>query len=256
MLQKRDFGARKTEPIETPTAEVDWAAWWEAIDKRVEEHLVNERETMIDAVGKALAMERQDLRENADEFRGPPGRPGKDAKLPRVKLWQEDCVYYEGDCVAFNGSVFQAQCDTGKSPLFAKHWMCLATAGVDGKPIRHRGTFDPEVEYREHDAVLVDGSSFVALRDDPEHRCPGSGWQLIASAGRDGKDGATGPRGEGGERGLIGPRGEPAPTITGWRVDRASYAAVPVLSDGSEGAPLELRDLFKQFLDEVAPRAR
>src|SRR6266481_1458191 len=167
MLQKRDFGARKTEPIETPTAEVDWAAWWEAIDKRVEEHLVNERETMIDAVGKALAMERQDLRENADEFRGPPGRPGKDAKLPRVKLWQEDCVYYEGDCVAFNGSVFQAQCDTGKSPLFAKHWMCLATAGVDGKPIRHRGTFDPEVEYREHDAVLVDGSSFVALRDDP-----------------------------------------------------------------------------------------
>ena len=55
-----------------------------------------------------------------------------------------------------------------------------------------------------------------------------------------------------GERGLIGPRGEPAPTITGWRVDRAAYSAVPLLSDGSEGAPLELRDLFKQFLDEVA----
>jgi hypothetical protein len=44
------------------------------------------------------------------------------------------------------------------------------------------------------------------------------------------------------------------PTITGWRVDRAAYAAVPLLSDGSEGAPLELRGLFKQFLDEVAPR--
>jgi hypothetical protein len=27
------------------------------------------------------------------------------------------------------------------------------------------------------------------------------------------------------------------------------------LSDGSEGAPLQLRGLFKQFLDEVAPRA-
>jgi hypothetical protein len=40
----------------------------------------------------------------------------------------------------------------------------------------------------------------------------------------------------------------------GWRVDPAAYAAVPLLSDGSEGAPLELRDLFKQFLDEVAPR--
>src|SRR5262249_13856807 len=110
-------------------------------------------------------------------------------------------------------------------------------------------------EYREHDAVLVNGSSFVALRDSPG-TCPGSGWQPIAAAGTDGKDGATGPRGERGERGSIGPRGEPAPTITGWRVDRAAYAAEPLLSDGSEGAPLQLRDLFKQFLDEVAPRAR
>jgi hypothetical protein len=73
--------------------------------------------------------------------------------------------------------------------------------------------------------------------------------------GRDGKDGATGPRGERGERGSIGPRGEPAPAISGWRVDCAAHAAVPLLSDGSEGAPLELRGLFKQFLDEVAPRA-
>jgi len=30
---------------------------------------------------------------------------------------------------------------------------------------------------------------------------------------------------------------------------------LPLLSDGSEGAPLELRDLFKQFFDELAPRA-
>jgi hypothetical protein len=132
---------------------------------------------------------------------------------------------------------------------------CVLRPLAYGKPIRHRGTFDPEVEYREHDAVLVNGSSFVALRDSPG-TCPGSGWQPIAAAGTDGKDGATGPRGERGERGSIGPRGEPAPTITGWRVDRAAYAAVPLLSDGSEAAPLQLRDLFKQFLDEVAPRAR
>jgi hypothetical protein len=132
--------------------------------------------------------------------------------------------------------------------------MCLATAGADGRPIRHRGEFAADVEYREHDAVLVGGSSFVALRDGPEHRCPGPGWQLMAAAGSDGKDGERGPRGERGERGLIGPRGEPSPSITGWRVDRASYTAVPLLSDGSEGAPLESRGLFKQFLDEVAPR--
>ena len=38
------------------------------------------------------------------------------------------------------------------------------------------------------------------------------------------------------------------------RVDPAAYAAVPLLSDGSEGAPLELRGLFQQFLDKVSPR--
>jgi hypothetical protein len=53
-------------------------------------------------------------------------------------------------------------------------------------------------------------------------------------------------------RGLIGPRGEPAPTITGWRIDREGYAVMPVLSNGTEGAPLELRSLFEQSLNEVA----
>ena len=48
-------------------------------------------------------------------------------------------------------------------------------------------------------------------------------------------------------------RNEPAPTITGWRVDRPAYAVVPLLSDGSEGAPLELRGLFEQFYNEVTP---
>jgi hypothetical protein len=47
--------------------------------------------------------------------------------------------------------------------------------------------------------VLVNGSSFVALRDSPG-TCPGSGWQLMAASGRDGKDGQRGPRGERGER--------------------------------------------------------
>ena len=75
----------------------------------------------------------------------------------------------------------------------------------------------------------------------------------MAAAGRDGRDGATGPRGERGERGERGLRGERAPTITGWRLDCAAYAAVPLLSDGSEGAPLELRGLFEQFYNEVMP---
>jgi hypothetical protein len=144
--------------------------------------------------------------------------------------------------------------DTGKPPTFVKDWILLAVAGHDGKSLRPCGSFDADGEYRALDVVLCDGSSYVALCDDPS-KCPGNKWQLLAAAGKDGEDGATGPRGERGERGSTGPRGEPAPTITGWRADPAAYTAVPLLSDGSEGAPLELRGLFKQFLDEVAPRA-
>jgi hypothetical protein len=228
-------------------AEMDWNSWWLAIDKRIQEHLVNEEESIVNAVAEVVASLRRELYDD-DKFRGPPGRAGADAKLPRVEHWREDTVYYEGDCVAFNGALFQAQCDTGKSPLFSKHWMCLATAGADGKPIRHRGEFQADVGYREHDAVLVDGTSYLAIVDDPGPCPTGKGWQLLAAAGRDGKEGATGPRGERGERGLIGPRGEPAPTITGWRVDRASYTATPLLSNGQEGAALELRSLFEQFV--------
>jgi hypothetical protein len=40
-------------------------------------------------------------------------------------------------------------------------------------------------------------------------------------------------------------------TIRDWKIDRARYVATPVMSDGSEGPPLELRELFQQFLTEA-----
>jgi hypothetical protein len=45
--------------------------------------------------------------------------------------------------------------------------------------------------------------------------------------------------------------GEPGASHVGWKVDTRAYAAIPVMSDGSEGAPLVLRDLFEQFLSET-----
>jgi len=144
----------------------------------------------------------------------------------------------------------------------------LGGRGVPGS-LNVRGTFDPSVSYVYGDVVMLGGSSWVATKDRPG-LCPGDGWQLLASAGKRGRRGERGPsgapgpvgekgqsgmQGEQGERGLIGPRGEPAPTITGWRVDRARYAAVPVLSNGIEGAPVELRGLFEQFFREVASPA-
>jgi hypothetical protein len=39
--------------------------------------------------------------------------------------------------------------------------------------------------------------------------------------------------------------------MVGWKIDRSRYVATPVMSDGSEGPPLELHGLFEQFLSEV-----
>jgi hypothetical protein len=51
------------------------------------------------------------------------------------------------------------------------------------------------------------------------------------------------------ERGLQGIPGVPV-VIQKWRLDR-DYIAVPVMSDGRRGPPLELRSLFEQFHTEA-----
>jgi hypothetical protein len=157
-----------------------------------------------------------------------------------------ETVYYEGDVVAYDGGTFQAMCDTGQPPSHA-HWICLATAGRDGKTIAVRGTFDQNVSYRRLDVVALNGGSFIALKDAPG-LCPGSGWQLLASQGKRGLAGEKGERGPAGPRGDAGASGV---TIRDWKIDRARYVATPLMSDGSDGPPLELRGLFKQFLAEV-----
>jgi hypothetical protein len=125
--------------------------------------------------------------------------------------------------------------------------VCLAIAGRDGGSLAVCGTFDETADYRRLDVVARNGGSFVALKDGPGP-CPGSGWQLLASQGK---------RGVAGEKGERGPKGDPGlsgATIREWKVDRARYVATPVMSDGREGPPLELRGLFEQFFarDELA----
>jgi hypothetical protein len=58
-------------------------------------------------------------------------------------------------------------------------------------------------------------------------------------------------RGEKGPKGDKGDRGLAAPAIIGWQIDRASFTATPVMTDGSEGPPLELRGLFEQYQIET-----
>jgi hypothetical protein len=157
-----------------------------------------------------------------------------------------DTVYYAGDVIAYDGGTFQAKRDTGQPPSHAD-WICLAIAGRDGSSVNIRSTFDANADYRRLDVVALNGGSFIALKDAPGP-CPGAGWQLIASQGK------RGPPGEKGERGPPGLRGDPGlsgATIRDWKIDRAHYVATPVMTDGGEGPPLDLRGLFEQFLHET-----
>jgi hypothetical protein len=217
------------------------------IDQRIDERIAAEREMMLEILGDVLAEFKHD-----PEWRrppgpaGPPGEPGPPGKLPMVKLWVPETVFYAGDVVALDGGTFQARRDTGQPPSHAD-WRCLATAGRDGSSVNIRSTFDANADYRRLDVVAFNGGSFIALKDAPGP-CPGTGWQLIASQGK------RGTPGEKGERGPPGPRGDPGltgATIREWKIDRARYVATPVMSDGRDGPPLELRGLFEQFFLEA-----
>jgi hypothetical protein len=178
------------------------------------------------------------------ELRGPTGPAGK---LPIVKEWTRETVFYEGAVVMYDGGSYQALCDTGEPPDNATHWQCLAAPGRDAKPICHRGTFKGNVEYAAYDAIALNGGTFLALHDKPGP-CPGSGWQLLSAPGKRGAAGEPGPQGE---RGPAGPPGKDAATIVCWAIDRSAYTITPVMSDGNIGPPLNLRGLFEQFIDET-----
>jgi hypothetical protein len=217
------------------------------IDRRIEERVAAKHQLMIDVSREVVAQLQSDA-----EMRGPPGpsgprgEEGPPGKLPIVKLWTPETVYYAGDVVAYDGGTFQAQRDTGQPPSHA-HWICLAAAGRDGKTIAVRGTFDESVSYRRLDVVALNGGSFIALKDAPGP-CPGSGWQLIASQGR---RGVAGEKGERGPPGPSGDAGASGTTVRDWKIDRTRYVATPVMSDGRDGPPLELRGLFEQFFLEA-----
>jgi hypothetical protein len=73
----------------------------------------------------------------------------------------------------------------------------------------------------------------------------------LATIVRQGKRGVTGEPGPRGPIGVAGAPGHDAEIIIGWAVDRTSYTVTPVMSDGTSGPPLNLRELFEQFQDDV-----
>jgi hypothetical protein len=141
-----------------------------------------------------------------------------------------------------------------KSPRRApggSDWICVARAGrdgCDGQTPNFRGRHNAYQKYQQFDVIEFDGSSFVALYDNPG--IPGDpGWQILS---KNGSRGPVGERGERGRKGERGARGEDSLTIVSWTLDRKNYRAVPTMSNGQAGAPLDLRGLFEQYLIETS----
>ena len=108
--------------------------------------------------------------------------------FPIAKAW-EDRVHYAGEVVVHDGQTWQAAKDTGRAPG-GDDWTCLARSGADARGFVVCGTFAEDVDYSANDIVMRDGSSFVALRNNPGE-CPGDGWQLWAGRGKTGKMGPS-----------------------------------------------------------------
>ncbi len=217
------------------------------IDQRIAERIAAEHEFMTDIIIGVLRELQTEWAIGATGPPGPSGPPGEQGpagRLPLVKVWQPDSVTYEAQVVSYEGATYQALCDTAQRPG-GGHWVCIAVPGRNAKSPRGRGAFSADAKYQELDIVSRDGSSFIARKDDPGI-CPGKGWQLIA------RQGERGTIGEKGERGPKGDKGETGATISDWKIDRERYVATPVMSDGRDGPPLELRELFEQFLFETS----
>jgi hypothetical protein len=165
-----------------------------------------------------------------------------------VKGYVTGKVHYEGDVVAHEGSTFQALCDTAQSPE-GQDWQRLAAAGRDGGTPEIRGTYQEAESYKKFDVVALNGSSFIARRDNPA-TCPGPDWQLIASCGKPGKPGQKGERGERGERGIKGDPGV-VPYVVSWKIDRVAFSITATMSDGSKSPVIDMRPLFEQFQSET-----
>jgi hypothetical protein len=184
------------------------------------------------------------IKQPADGAAGPRGEKGEPGSLPMVESYTVGRIYYRGNVVTDQTGSYQAKRDTATAPCpESEDWTCLARSGADGKDgrtFRPRGTYDPS----KLDITMLNGASFVALRDDPGP-CPGENWQLVASAG---KRGQQSPKGERGERGPTGPLAI-APRIASSEID-AEYNLNLLYTDGSRDT-IPLRSAFERFFSEI-----
>jgi hypothetical protein len=170
--------------------------------------------------------------------RGPEGPAGKFSAL---KEWARG-VHYESELVTHNGSSYCAVRDTAEEPPGAD-WQLVAARGSDAPVGTVHARYTEGAAYKQFDLVAFNGGEWRAKRDDPGP-LPGDGWALSA------KQGKPGQRGEKGERGERGPSGPAGPKIIEWVI--SGYQAVPMLSDGTAGPALNVREILELYHTEVA----
>src|SRR5262249_39360200 len=149
-----------------------------------------------------------------DVLRG--AQPLPPPKFPSIQAWDAELIYHEREVVTHNGSTYQAVKETARAPGASDDWVCVAAAGAG---LVVRGTSDYKKQYKYLDVVIVNGSSFAALKNAPGP-CPGDDWRLLSGRGSRGGKGETGERGPRGEKGDKGQPGADALTIVSWMLDR------------------------------------
>jgi hypothetical protein len=200
-----------------------------------------ESTTAVAEMRAAVADMRTVMERQIEERLGHLRKSIDDKNGPQIHAYVEG-VHYGGELVAYEGSTYQARCDTARAPTDEAHWTCVAAGGLDGRSLRIRGTYKAEEKYSQLDVVALNGGSFVARRSDPGI-CPGDRWQAIAFQG---KKGSAGPKGDRGERGRTGA------SFTAWALDVTNYRAIPFTNDGLVGPVLDLRPFFEQYLLETS----
>lgn len=108
--------------------------------------------------------------------------------------WSSAANYVADDAVSYNGASFIALVgNTNVTPVAGATWGSLATRGATGLTgVNPRGTYSGATAYAISDAVLYNGSTFVAIQATTGNAPPtlpttsNTWWQLLAVKGTDG----------------------------------------------------------------------
>lgn len=174
--------------------------------------------------------------------KGERGAEGPAGTFSAPRAWARG-VHYESSLVTHDGSTWCARQDTAEEPPH-DDWTLVAACGRDAPVGEVFGLYDLAKAYHKYDLVAFNGAEWRARRDDPGP-LPGDGWAMSARQGK------PGPKGERGDPGIQGPVGKAGQTVKITEWIRDGYRALPIMSDGSIGPPLDVREFFELYHSEA-----